>query len=105
MDWSSYLTPTIGATGLLALAVILIFRGSLVPKSTVDQMRRDKDEAIQMWRTAYEKSQAAGELKDRQIDTLLEATRTTSAVVTAVQEAAGLNSGRSRHALAPSQED
>lgn len=105
MDWQTFLTPTIGATGLLALAVILIFRGSLVPRSTVDQMRKDKDEQISMWRNAYETSQRAGELKDRQIDTLLEAARTTTHVVSAVSEAAGLNSGRSRHALAPSPEE
>jgi hypothetical protein len=105
MDWSGYLTPTIGATGLLALAVILIFRGSLVPRSTVDQMRKDKDDQIAMWKNAFETSQQAVALKDRQIDTLLEAARTTTHVVTAVSEAAGLNSGRSRHALAPSQED
>lgn len=105
MDWSPFLTPTIGATGLLALAVILIFRGALVPRSTVDQMRKDKDAAIAMWKGAYETSQRAVEMKDRQIDTLLEAARTTTHVVSAVSEAAGLNAGRTRHALAPAEED
>jgi hypothetical protein len=105
MDWTSYLTPTIGATGLLALAVVLIFRGSLVPRSTVEQMRADKNEQIKVWREAYETSQKANELKDRQIDALLVAARTTTHVVTAMSEAAGLNSGRSSHALAPSSED
>lgn len=105
MDWSSYLTPTIGATGLLAWAVFLIFRGSLVPKSVVDQMRRDKDEQIRVWQNAYEKSQKAVETKERQIDALLEAAKTTTHVVTAMSEAAGLNSGRSRHELASSEED
>lgn len=105
MDWTAFVTPTVGATGLLALAVVLIFRGSLVPRSTVTQMRRDKDDQIAMWKSAYETSQRAVELKDQQIDTLLEATRTTTHVVAAVSEAAGLNTGRSRHVLAPSQED
>lgn len=103
MEWSAFLTPTIGATGLLALAVILIFRGSLVPRSTVNQMRADKEAQIQMWRDAYEMSQRAVDLKERQIDALLEATRTTSHVVAAVSEAAGLNSGGS-HALASPEE-
>jgi hypothetical protein len=101
VNWTAYLTPTVGATGLLALVVVLIFRGSLVPRSTVDQMRNDKDEQIKVWREAYEKSSKAGELKDHQINSLLEATKTTNHVVTAMSEAAGLSSGRSRHALAP----
>jgi peptidoglycan hydrolase CwlO-like protein len=105
VDWTSFLTPTIGATGLLALAVILILRGSLVPRRTVDQMRADKDSQIAIWKDAYATSQRAVEMKDRQIDTLLEAARTTTHVVTAVSEAAGLNSGRSHRALAPSEGD
>jgi len=107
MDWTSFVTPTVGATGLLAMAVILIFRGSLVPRGTVDQMRSDKDAQITIWKDAFEASQKVVELKDRQIDTLLEAARTTTHVVTAMSEAAGLsnNSGRSHRALAPSQED
>lgn len=104
MNWTAYLTPTVGATGLLALVVVLIFRGSLVPRSTVEQMRNDKNEQIEVWRKACETSQRAGELKDQQINALLESTKTTTHVVTAMSEAAGLNSGRSRHALAPSEE-
>lgn len=100
MDWSPIITPTLGATGLLAIAVILIFRGSLVPKSTVTEMRKDKDEQIAMWKGAFETSQRAVEMKDRQIDTLLEATRTTTHVVTAMSEVAGLGE-RNRDALAP----
>lgn len=105
MDWSPFVTPTLGVGGLLALAVLLILRGSLVPRSVVEQMRQDKDAQIQVWQSAYEKSQTAVETKDRQIDALLEAAKTTTHVVTALSEAAGMNSGRSRHALAPSQED
>lgn len=104
MEWSTFLTPTIGATGLLAFVVILILRGSLIPRSTVDQMRADKDQQIKTWKDAYEISQRAVDLKDRQIDTLLEATRTTTHVVTAVSEAAGINAGRSRRALASPEE-
>lgn len=105
MDWSPFVTPTLGVGGLLALAVLLILRGSLVPRSVVEQMRRDKDEQIRIWQEAAEKGQKAVETKDLQINALLESTKTTNHVITALSEAAGLNSGRSRHALAPSQED
>jgi hypothetical protein len=102
--WSGFLTPTIGATGLLALAVLLVFMGFLVPRRTVDQMRRDKDAAITMWKDAYETSQRASVKKDQQIERLLEANRTTSRVSTALSEAAGIGSEGSRHALAPPEE-
>jgi len=104
MDYTAFLTPSIGAVGLLALVVLMIFRGSLIPKSTIDARIADKDAQIEMWRAAYEKSQEALDLKDQQIDALLEAARTTTNVVAAVSEAASRNSGRSRRALAPSEE-
>lgn len=101
MQWTGFLTPTIGATGLLAMVVILILMGFLVPRRTVDQMRRDKDQAIAMWKDAYEVSEHASSKKDRQIELLLEANRTTSRVITSLSEATGIGSEGSRHALAP----
>ena len=97
MEWTSFLTPTIGATGLLALVVVMIFRGSLVPRSTVDQMRADKDQQIEMWKAAYERLETAVTTKDQQITALMDASRTTTQVLQAVHMAAGSNSGRSAH--------
>jgi len=102
MDYTHFLTPTLGVGGILLAAVIMILRGDIVPRSTVQQMRRDKDEQIGMWKTSCERYERAIELKDRQIALLLEGNKTTTHVVAALSEAAGLE-GNS-HALAP-QED
>lgn len=101
MDWTTFLTPTLGAAGLVVLAVVLIFRGYLIPKTVVDQMRADKDQQINMWKAAFERSQDAITLKDQQIALLLESTKTTTHVVEAMSEAAGFDHGRSHRALAP----
>lgn len=59
----SFITPTVGATGLLAVVVGLILLGKLVPKSSVDDMRRDKDQQIQLWHQAYENTVAANNIE------------------------------------------
>lgn len=104
MDWSAFLTPTIGATGLLALVVILILRGSLIPRRNVEDLIKDKDRQIETWRAAYENGQKTQEVQRQQISALLDATRTTTHVLEALPRAAGLNE-RSRHALAPAPEE
>lgn len=90
MDWSPFLTPTLGVGGLLALAVILILRGYLVPRATVNLMRSDKDQQITMWKTAYERADRALLLKDEQIKALLEGNKTTTHMIEALSEASGL---------------
>lgn len=99
MDWTTFMTPSLGVGGLIVLTVVLILRGYLVPKTTVDQRMADKDEQITMWRTAYERADRALLLKDKQIEALLEGARTTTHVVEALSEAAGIEG--SRRALAP----
>jgi uncharacterized membrane protein YgaE (UPF0421/DUF939 family) len=101
--YTSFLTPTIGVGSLLAFAVVLVLRGFLVPRSTVQQMRDDKDAQIAVWKSAYETSQRDHAIKDKQITALMEATRTTNHVIAAMSEATGL-SERSRHAVAPSED-
>lgn len=81
MDWTAVLTPSLGATGLLAGVVILILTGRLVPKSTVDELRSDKDRQIEIWRTAYDTSMSAQEVQREHISALLKATETTTHVI------------------------
>lgn len=59
----------IGATALLALVVLMILTGRLVPKSVADA-----------WKTAYFTEQASGREKEKQI-TLLASSTTVSARV------------------------
>lgn len=93
MDWNNLLTPTIGATGLLVLVVMLILRGALVPRSTFDTMREDKDKQIEIWRAAYTSSMSVQEVQREHISALLEANRVTTHVVQSLPRAAGMNGG------------
>lgn len=81
MEWTTMLTPSLGATGLLAVVVVLVLTGRLVPRSTLDDLRTDKDKQIELWRTAYETSMSAQDVQREHISALLEATRTTTHVI------------------------
>lgn len=104
MDWTSMLTPSIGATGLLAIVVIMILTGRLVPKSMFEDLRADKDRQIEIWRSAYETSMSAQDVQREQISALLEATKTTTSVIKALPVAPYSNERSSRHALAEVEE-
>lgn len=99
MNWTSFMTPALGATGLLTLGVLLIFFGYLVPARTVDRVVRAKDEEIKLWKAAYERSESAHVIKDRQITALMDAGRTTTSVLEAMHRVA-LDPGRSGHEVA-----
>jgi hypothetical protein len=91
------LTPSIGATGLLALVVIMILTGRLVPKSMFEDLRADKDQQIEIWRSAYAASTSAQDVQREQISALLEAAKTATSVIQALPHS---NEGGSRRALA-----
>jgi hypothetical protein len=101
MDWSAILTPGLGATGLLAVVVLLILNGRLVPKSTLDEVRADKDMQIGIWKAAYETSMSAQDVQRGHIAALLEANRATTHVIQAIPQAVHLNNeGGGRAAMA-----
>lgn len=54
---------SLGPSGLLALAVILIIRGDLIPRRTYEAVERDRD----YWRMAAER-------RDAQLDALMRET-------------------------------
>jgi hypothetical protein len=104
MDYTAFLTPTLGATGLLALVVLMILRGSLVSRRVHDDLRNDKDKQIEIWKTAYDTSMSIQAVQREQISALLEATRTTTHVIQALPQAAGLNERSARRDLAEAEE-
>lgn len=104
MDFTTILNPATGATGILTLVVLLVLWGKIVPRSTLDDMRADKDKQIETWRSAYEKSETAREIQRAQITDLLEIARTTNTVIQALP-VPGANSGRRPHADVPQEED
>ena len=60
-----------GPTAILTLVVLLVLTGRLVPRSTLTDMRDERD----MWREAHAKSEAAREQERDQTDELLEMAR------------------------------
>ncbi|MGA4867551.1 hypothetical protein ACPB9J_33495 [Streptomyces lavendulocolor] len=60
-----------GPTTLLALVVLLILTGRLVPRSTLQDMREERD----TWRAAHSESEAARQAEREQVGELLEMAR------------------------------
>lgn len=99
MDWTAVLTPSLGATGLLAAVVILVLTGRLVPRSVMEDLRTDKDAQIETWKTAYERAMAGQDTQRQHITTLLDANRTATHVIQALPQAVHLDERSSRAAL------
>ena len=74
-------TPTdLGLTGLMGLVVLLILTGRLVPRSTLLDMREERD----TWRAAHVESEAARQAEREQVTELLELSRTAGHVLTSL---------------------
>lgn len=70
----------VGIGGLLSLAVWLIFTGRLVPRSMVDDVRRERDD----WKAAYRQSEAARAEEREQKRELLEVAHVAEHVLTSL---------------------
>lgn len=78
--------PT-SAGALVAIIVLLILRGQLVPKSAVDDVRADRD----MWKTAYESQVSRNKELTDTVTNFMEVARTTESVIRTAAEAGGPN--------------
>lgn len=90
MDWTATLTPTLGAAGLLAAAVLMILTGKLLPKASVDERLADKDRQIDTWRAAYERSLEIQDEQRKQLTAMVTANETATKVLQAIPRAADL---------------
>lgn len=76
----------IGPGALVALAILYIFTGRLVPKSVYNEMRDSKDKEIERWIQVAARAEA---LADKQADIAtmaLEGGRTTNRLVDTLRE-------------------
>lgn len=89
MDWTAYLTPSLGAAGLLAAVVVMVLTGRLLPKTSVDERLSDKDKQIETWRTAYERGLEVQDEQRKLLTALVEANETATKVLQAIPRAAG----------------
>lgn len=80
--WGSFLSSVsvldLGATGLLAITVLMILTGRLVPKSTSDA-----------WKDAYHQEQKVTREQSKQISMLAASTSVTARVLDALPIASG----------------
>lgn len=71
-----------GFASLVFLCVWLIMTGRLVPRSTHQETRVDRDS----WRKAFEDAEAARRVQAEQLDDLLESAKATEKIMTALHE-------------------
>lgn len=95
MDLAAFSALDLSAAGLLAIAILLILIGKLVPRSVVQDMRTDRDSRltearheIQNWKSAYETEAESRRLQAHQLGELLELAKVTEHFVRSLQEAA-----------------
>ncbi|MFC7794668.1 hypothetical protein [Streptomyces cinereoruber] len=75
------LTPAnLSVSGLLALVVLLVLTGRLVPRSTLQDMRDERDK----WQAAHAESEAARQAERDQVTELLELSRVAGHVLSAL---------------------
>lgn len=93
------LTPSLGSAGLLAVVVVMVLTGRLVPRSVLEDLRSDKDAQIDTWKTAYEKAMTGQDVQREHVSALLDANRTTTHVIQSLPQAVHLDERSSRAAL------
>lgn len=104
-DWTRFVTAGLGVSGLLALAVVLILRGNLVPRSTLDMVRADKDRELETYRALVARRDELIAEQQKQIALLLDGNRTTQRVIEALPVAARLSREGGGDAMAPDSEE
>lgn len=70
------------ASALLAICILMILRGNLVPKSRVEEALKDRD----YWREAHKVSEDARATTTKQLDVVLEVGTTVNRVMEAVEQ-------------------
>lgn len=91
MDYTAFLTPTLGAGGIVVIAVVMLLRGDLVPRRQVDALLKTKDDQIVFLNSANESLNGALAKRDTQLAEMMVTARTARRVVEALPDAAGLN--------------
>ena len=81
-----------GAAAIVTLVVLLILLGRLVPRSVLEDVRKDRDARVaeiiaerDTWRAAHRESEAARIEAQNQVGELLELSRTADRVLRAIR--------------------
>lgn len=95
MNWGAFSATDLSAGGLLAIVVLLVLIGALIPRWVFTQMKKDRDERLSearsenadLWK-ALNTSEQARELQGTQLGELLELTKTMDQFIRSLQLAA-----------------
>jgi len=79
----------VSASAILAIVVLMIFRGALVPRRTHEEARTDRD----TWKQAWEASEEARRVQAAQLGELLELAKTTDQFIRALPRPPGGGNG------------
>ncbi len=93
MDYTAFLTPSLGIGGIVLFAVIMILRGDLISRKQSDMLLSVKDTQIAFLEKANEDLRAALAARDSQMAEMMVTARTTRRVLDALPEATGLSEG------------
>lgn len=93
MDYTAFLTPTLGVGGVVILAVVMLLRGDLVSRRQVDALLSVKDQQISFLEKTNEEQARSLRERDHQLAEMMLTSRTTRRVLAALPEAAGLEGG------------
>lgn len=95
MDITTLPLAPIGATGILAVAILMLLRGALIPRSVHEDRMKDKDQTIEYLRTINAELVA-------QNQALMTVGHTAEKVLMSLQEAASGTDGEGRREVASS---
>lgn len=84
MDITSLPLAPVGATGILAVVIMLILRGALIPRSVHQDRVADKKETIEYYRTALEREIARNHELSLQNQMLMEVGKTANHVLSSL---------------------
>jgi hypothetical protein len=93
MDITTLPIAPIGATGILAIAILMLLRGTLIPRSVHEDRMKDKDQTIEYLRTVNSELLA-------QNSALMTVGHTAERVLMSLQEAASGNEEEGRREVA-----
>lgn len=83
MDWTTFITPTIGVGGLVVMTVVMTLRGDLVSRRQVDALLSVKDQQIAFLEKANGDLSVALRERDRQLAEMMLTSHTTRTILAA----------------------
>lgn len=95
MDVTTLPIAPIGATGILAIAILMLLRGTLIPRSVHEDRMKDKDQTIEYLRSVNSELVA-------QNQALMTVGHTAEKVLMSLQEAASSSEGEGHREVASS---